>query len=186
MSPRSIGSQRYTNLLTKMRSWSTSEGIILVPSTFTGWYKKMMMNAEIAREMTRSRSHTPNPELTRTGGATGTGAATTSAGVAMAISPAEPGSAEFPIVLPYCIQKKMLQTRNLLCFQVRNMGIRGTMNRGLAQSSTVFIPARPKLSDIQIYQVTKGTLLEAAPNPYRPSKRATGIPDRPAGHSETS
>jgi len=31
---------------------------MLVPSTLTGWYKKIMMNAEIASEMTRSRSQT--------------------------------------------------------------------------------------------------------------------------------
>src|ERR1700747_788760 len=110
MSPRSIGSHRYTNLLTKIRSWSTSDGIMLVPSTFTGWYRKIMMNAEIAKAMIRSRSHTPTPQLARTGGTTGTGtgtgATTTSDGVTIAISPAEPGSVEFPIVLPYCIQNK--------------------------------------------------------------------------------
>src|SRR5438309_3369662 len=65
MSPRSIGSHRYTNLLTKMRSWSSSEGIMLVPSTFTGWYRKMMMNAEIASEMMRSRSHTASTGVLR-------------------------------------------------------------------------------------------------------------------------
>src|SRR5437016_10209884 len=58
MSPRSIGSQRYTNLLTKMRSSSSSDGIMLVPSTFTGWYRKMMMKAEIASDMNRSRNQT--------------------------------------------------------------------------------------------------------------------------------
>src|SRR5579863_443065 len=31
---------------------------MLVPSTFTGWYKKTMMKQEIASEMIRSRSHT--------------------------------------------------------------------------------------------------------------------------------
>ena len=31
---------------------------MLVPSTFTGWYRKMMMNAEIASEMIKSRSQT--------------------------------------------------------------------------------------------------------------------------------
>src|SRR5437016_4429514 len=65
MSPRLIGSHRYTNLLTKMRSWSSSEGIMLVPSTFTGWYRKMMMNAEIASEMMRSRSHTASTGVLR-------------------------------------------------------------------------------------------------------------------------
>src|SRR6185312_12898584 len=57
MSPRWIGSIRYTNLLMKMRSWSFRDGIMLVPSTFTGWYKNTMTNAEIASEMTRSRIH---------------------------------------------------------------------------------------------------------------------------------
>src|SRR5437660_5168618 len=41
----------------KMRSWSSSEGIMLVPSTLTGWYRNTMMNAEIPREMIRSRTH---------------------------------------------------------------------------------------------------------------------------------
>ena len=31
---------------------------MLVPSTFTGWYRKIMMKAEIASEMIRSRSQT--------------------------------------------------------------------------------------------------------------------------------
>ena len=31
---------------------------MLVPSTFTGWYRKMMMKQEIASEMIRSRSQT--------------------------------------------------------------------------------------------------------------------------------
>src|SRR5437588_11733459 len=68
MSPRSIGSHRYTNLLTKMRSWSSSEGIMLVPSTFTGWYRKMMMKAEIANEMTRSRNQTASTGTPRATG----------------------------------------------------------------------------------------------------------------------
>ena len=29
--------KRYVNLLMKMRSWSVRVGIMLVPSTFTGW-----------------------------------------------------------------------------------------------------------------------------------------------------
>src|SRR5438445_10900193 len=58
MSPRSIGSQRYTNLLTKMRSWSWSEGIMLVPSTFTGWYRKMMMKPEIPSDKIKSLNQT--------------------------------------------------------------------------------------------------------------------------------
>ena len=31
---------------------------MLVPSTFTGWYKKMMMKAEMASETSRSRAQT--------------------------------------------------------------------------------------------------------------------------------
>ena len=31
---------------------------MLVPSTFTGWYRKIMMNAEMASEMIKSRSQT--------------------------------------------------------------------------------------------------------------------------------
>lgn len=31
---------------------------MLVPSTFTGWYRKMMMKAEMARETSRSRAQT--------------------------------------------------------------------------------------------------------------------------------
>jgi len=33
---------------------------MLVPSTFTGWYRKMMIKAEIVSEMMRSRNHTEN------------------------------------------------------------------------------------------------------------------------------
>src|SRR5262249_19518767 len=54
-SPRSIGSNRYTNLLMKMRSWSESSGAMLVPSTFTGWYKKTMMTRASPIAMSRSR-----------------------------------------------------------------------------------------------------------------------------------
>ena len=39
---------------------------MLVPSTFTGWYRKMMMKAEIASEMIRSRTQTPIPVPRRT------------------------------------------------------------------------------------------------------------------------
>src|SRR5579864_6096849 len=38
---------------------------MLVPSTFTGWYRKMIMNAEIASEMMRSRSHTASTGVLR-------------------------------------------------------------------------------------------------------------------------
>ena len=39
---------------------------MLVPSTFTGWYRKIMMKAEIASEMIRSRTQTPIPVPRRT------------------------------------------------------------------------------------------------------------------------
>src|SRR5579864_6290809 len=104
MSPRSIGSQRYTNLLTKMRSWSSSEGIMLVPSTFTGWYRKMMMKAEIASEMMRSRTQTTNPAM-RTGFATGDSAAMAATDRAPAGGPSVLGSSSFSIILLHCIQK---------------------------------------------------------------------------------
>ena len=42
---------------------------MLVPSTFTGWYRKIMMKAEIASETTRSRNHTESTGKVR--GATG-------------------------------------------------------------------------------------------------------------------
>src|SRR4249919_3705057 len=48
-----------------MRSWSSSEGIMLVPSTFTGWYRKTMMKAEMAREITRSRNQTASTGVLR-------------------------------------------------------------------------------------------------------------------------
>src|ERR1700745_1902858 len=40
---------------------------MLVPSTFTGWYRKTMVNARIPREVIRSRSHTANTGAARTG-----------------------------------------------------------------------------------------------------------------------
>src|SRR5690242_19400530 len=40
----------------KMRSWSSRPGIMLVPSTFTGWYRKMIIKADMPREITRSRT----------------------------------------------------------------------------------------------------------------------------------
>ena len=43
-----------------MRSWSSREGIMLVPSTLTGWYRKTMMKAEMASEMIRSRTQAAN------------------------------------------------------------------------------------------------------------------------------
>src|SRR5882762_609063 len=57
-SPRSMGSKRYTNLLIKIRSWSESSGAMLVPSTFTGWYKKIMMTSARPTAINRSRVHT--------------------------------------------------------------------------------------------------------------------------------
>src|SRR5512135_1717656 len=52
----------------KMRSWSSSPGIMLVPSTFTGWYRKMMMKAEMASEITRSRTHAESKGRPQVGG----------------------------------------------------------------------------------------------------------------------
>src|SRR5271157_4903046 len=51
----------------KTRSWSWSVGIMLVPSTLTGWYRKMIKNAETASEMSTSRSQPERRELTRRG-----------------------------------------------------------------------------------------------------------------------
>src|SRR4029077_10927980 len=42
----------------KMRSWSESSGAMLVPSTFTGWYKKTMMTSANPIAISRSRVHT--------------------------------------------------------------------------------------------------------------------------------
>src|SRR5450755_137879 len=44
----------------KTRSWSSSVGIMLVPSTFTGWYRKTMKNADTASEIRMSRTHLAN------------------------------------------------------------------------------------------------------------------------------
>src|SRR5437870_8912345 len=51
---------------------------MLVPSTLTGWYKKIMMNAEIASDMTRSRSQTEKTGKPR--GGTGEGLLTWAVG----------------------------------------------------------------------------------------------------------
>src|SRR5216684_1539812 len=42
----------------KMRSWSESNGAMLVPSTFTGWYKNTMMTSASPMAMSRSRVQT--------------------------------------------------------------------------------------------------------------------------------
>src|SRR5216684_1976920 len=42
----------------KMRSWSESNGAMLVPSTFTGWYKNTMMTSARPMAMSRSRVQT--------------------------------------------------------------------------------------------------------------------------------
>src|ERR1700751_425493 len=56
----------------------------------------MMMKAEIAREMMRSRSQTPNPEPTRSGDDVG-GTTTAPPGeVGLPASPLEPGAIGFP------------------------------------------------------------------------------------------
>src|SRR5262249_6578853 len=42
----------------KIRSWSESSGAMLVPSTFTGWYRKMMITSAKPIAMSKSRVHT--------------------------------------------------------------------------------------------------------------------------------
>src|SRR6267378_4618228 len=42
----------------KMRSWSESSGAMLVPSTFTGWYKKTMITSARPMAINRSRVQT--------------------------------------------------------------------------------------------------------------------------------
>src|SRR5712664_4696636 len=42
----------------KIRSWSESSGAMLVPSTFTGWYKKTMMTRARPMAIKRSRVQT--------------------------------------------------------------------------------------------------------------------------------
>src|SRR5689334_22373489 len=42
----------------KMRSWSESSGAMLVPSTFTGWYRNTIMTSASPMAMNRSRVHT--------------------------------------------------------------------------------------------------------------------------------
>src|SRR5436309_2047173 len=64
---------------------------MLVPSTFTGWYRKMMMKAEIASEINRSRSQMPKPVRRRKGLARTTGSATEARARGAFISPAEFG-----------------------------------------------------------------------------------------------
>src|SRR5450755_148270 len=44
----------------KTRSWSSSVGIMLVPSTLTGWYRKIMKNADTASEIRISLTHLAN------------------------------------------------------------------------------------------------------------------------------
>src|SRR5208283_2529067 len=51
----------------KTRSWSWRVGIMLVPSTLTGWYRKMMKNAETASEMSTSRSQPESRVCARRG-----------------------------------------------------------------------------------------------------------------------
>src|SRR5579859_2044958 len=42
----------------KMRSWSESSGAMLVPSTFTGWYRKTMMTSAKPMAISKSRVQT--------------------------------------------------------------------------------------------------------------------------------
>src|SRR5665811_21361 len=80
---------------------------MLVPSTFTGWYRKMMIKAEIASEIIRSRIHTPIPVGTRTGGGVPSVDGTPADGVDDAVSPTELGSENVPGMLSYCIQDRL-------------------------------------------------------------------------------
>src|SRR5690242_6435962 len=59
------------NLLIKIRSWSTSAGIILVPSTFTGWYRKRI--TRIAKTTDTNRSRNQLAKVDREDGSCGSG-----------------------------------------------------------------------------------------------------------------
>src|SRR6185312_10757449 len=58
VSPRTISDKpkRYTNLLINMRSSLIREGVMLVPSTLTGWYRKRMTIIAMTTLTERSRS----------------------------------------------------------------------------------------------------------------------------------
>jgi len=77
---------------------------MLVPSTFTGWYKKMMMKAEIASEMIRSRTQTPSPLVIRGGAFDANSATDPAVGAGATISAAELGSESVPDMFAYCIE----------------------------------------------------------------------------------
>src|SRR5882672_2790317 len=65
-----------------MRSWSSRPGSILVPSTLTGWYRKMTTNAAVSSETTRLPSHMlirSTADCLRREGGTSSGAVTTGA-----------------------------------------------------------------------------------------------------------
>src|ERR1700676_1808679 len=84
---------------------------MLVPSTFTGWYRKMMMKAEIAREITRSRTQTPIP-VPRRAGTIGRGSAAAIAqGVVASAALTGVGSEKVPDMRFYCIQNPSPQQR---------------------------------------------------------------------------
>src|SRR3984893_14110773 len=51
-------SHSYTSLLMKICSCSESNGAMLVPSTFTGWYKNTMMTSAKPMAISKSRVHT--------------------------------------------------------------------------------------------------------------------------------
>src|ERR1700730_11210494 len=51
-------SHSYTSLLMKICSCSESSGAMLVPSTFTGWYKNTMMTSAKPMAISKSRVHT--------------------------------------------------------------------------------------------------------------------------------
>ncbi len=84
---------------------------MLVPSTFTGWYKNMMIKAEIASEMIRSRTQTPSPLVIRGGAFDANSAIEPAVGAGATISAAELGSESVPDMFPYCIQNLLRRRR---------------------------------------------------------------------------
>src|SRR5579864_2033948 len=64
----------------------------------------MMIKAEIAKEMIRSRTHTPIPAPRRTGGVKAASEATLADGAGAVASSAEPDSENVPGMRSYCIQ----------------------------------------------------------------------------------
>src|SRR6185503_16021507 len=73
VSPRTMSDRpkRYTNLLMKMRSSLTSAGVMLVPSTLTGWYRNRMTTMAITTLTERSRNQEIALRAVEGGGVTG-------------------------------------------------------------------------------------------------------------------